>query len=101
MTPQDRTIGRAVGRVRNPLTAIRAFCVTCMGGYVNLIPACPAAKCPLYAYRFGKNPKARKRGRPFKIAQSTVSSPANSAILDPPGPGDIPVLETVGGMEDV
>lgn len=78
MTPQDRNIQRALARVHNPLTAIRAFCVTCMGGHLNLIPDCTAPKCPLFAYRMGKNPNAKVRGKFFLSGQSSPSSPANS-----------------------
>lgn len=83
MTPQDRNIERTLARVRNPLTAIRAFCATCMGGYVNLIPGCTAPKCPLYAYRAGKNPGAKARGRFFRPAPSSPSGPANSGARLP------------------
>lgn len=78
MTPQDRNIARALDRVRNPLTAIRAFCVTCMGGSANLIPSCTVSHCPLFTYRMGRNPKARKRGKPFEITRSNPSDSANS-----------------------
>ena len=83
MTPQDRNIERTLARVRNPLTAIRAFCVTCMGGYINLIPECTSPKCPLFAYRMGRNPNAKARGKLFQPAQSSPSSPANSEAQEP------------------
>lgn len=83
MTPQDRNIERALARVRNPLTAIRAFCVTCMGGYVNLVPNCTAPKCPLFAYRMGRNPNAKARGKFFQRAPSGSSNPANSGARLP------------------
>lgn len=78
MTPQDRNIERALARVRNPLTAIRAFCVTCMGGYVNFVSGCTATRCPLFTYRMGKNPQARKRGKPFETVQSDSFRGADS-----------------------
>lgn len=83
MTPQDRNIERVLARVHNPLTAIRAFCVTCMGGYVQLIETCPSPKCPLFAYRRGKNPNAKRRGKCFQIAQPSPSSPAISEGGEP------------------
>ncbi len=89
MTAQNRNVERALARVCNPLTAIRAFCIQCMGGYVNLIPDCPSLKCPLYAYRMGRNPKARERGRPFEIVESVARDPAISEVanreIDDPG----------------
>lgn len=77
-TPQDRNIEKALARVRSPLTAIRGFCVTCMGGYVQLIETCPSVKCPLFAYRRGSNPHAKPRGKGFEIVKSGPLEPANS-----------------------
>lgn len=78
MTPQDRNIERALKRVRNPLTAVRAFCVNCMGGYVNLVPGCTAPQCPLFAFRMGKNSKAKARGKSFKSGESRHANHAVS-----------------------
>ena len=41
------------------LKAIRKYCLWCMNGQANEIQLCPSMDCPLYQYRFGKNP-ARK-----------------------------------------
>lgn len=42
------------GRIRSPLTAIRAFCVLNEGG-PKMANACPNTTCPLWAFRTGKN----------------------------------------------
>lgn len=42
-------------RVKNPLTAIRAACVECMGGGVQEIASCASTGCPLHPFRMGKN----------------------------------------------
>lgn len=47
--------------IRNPVKAIRAFCVECCGGSSNEVKLCPATECQLYAFRFGKNPYRTKR----------------------------------------
>lgn len=78
MTPQDRNIAQALARVRNPLTAIRAFCVTCMGGYVAMVLDCTAPKCPLFVYRMGKNPRGKARGKTFQPIDSGAFCSANS-----------------------
>jgi hypothetical protein len=72
----DRVIQAYKDKIRSPSTAIRAFCVTCMGGYVRSVAKCTAIACPLYPFRFGtnpmhgrvgqKNPKAGKRLRTAK-----------------------------------
>lgn len=46
--------------VRSPLKAIRKFCVECMGGNRVEVKACTSPKCPLYAFRMGKNPYNKK-----------------------------------------
>lgn len=39
-----------------PLKAIRAKCVDCCCGSQYEVKLCPAEDCPLWPYRFGKNP---------------------------------------------
>lgn len=46
--------------IKNPVKAIRAFCLECLGTYEE-IKICSANKCPLYAFRFGKNPYRTER----------------------------------------
>jgi len=40
----------------SPLKAIRLKCLDCSCGSSNEVKLCPAEKCPLYPFRFGKNP---------------------------------------------
>ena len=42
--------------ITNPVKAIRAYCLNCVGGSSNEVKLCPADDCELYAFRFGKNP---------------------------------------------
>lgn len=44
-----------------PLKAIRAKCLDCSCYQINEIKLCATTKCPLYAYRMGKNPYRAKR----------------------------------------
>ena len=41
--------------------AIRAYCLDCCGDSANEVKLCPAKECPLWDFRFGKNPN-RPRG---------------------------------------
>lgn len=41
--------------------AIRLKCLDCSGGRTNEVRDCVATNCPLFPYRFGKNPKAAIR----------------------------------------
>lgn len=47
--------------ITNPVKAIRAFCLGCVGGNANEVKLCPAEDCELYPFRFGKNPYRTKR----------------------------------------
>ncbi len=39
-----------------PLKAIRAKCLDCSGSQPSQVRNCDISECPLYPYRFGKNP---------------------------------------------
>lgn len=45
----------------NPVKAIRKFCLECCGDSSAEVKTCSAPRCPLYAFRFGKNPYRKKR----------------------------------------
>ena len=47
--------------IKNPVKAIRAFCLECSGGSTSEVKCCPVEKCPLYPFRFGKNPYRQRR----------------------------------------
>ena len=40
----------------NPVKAIRAHCLDCCCGSSEEVKKCPVHYCPLYPFRFGKNP---------------------------------------------
>ena len=42
--------------IKSPTRAIRAKCLDCTYGSRKEVELCPARTCPLYAFRFGKNP---------------------------------------------
>jgi len=46
-----------------PMRAVRAKCLDCMCGSQNEVKLCPSEDCPLFLYRFGKNPARRGLGR--------------------------------------
>jgi hypothetical protein len=45
-----------------PLKAIRAKCLDCSAGQPSEIRNCVITICPLYPYRFGKNPNRKGIG---------------------------------------
>lgn len=42
--------------IRSPGRAIRAKCIDCSGGSSEEVKNCTVKDCPLYAFRFGRNP---------------------------------------------
>ena len=47
--------------ITNPVKAIRAYCMECSCGQTSEVKECPVVKCPLYPFRFGKNPYRQRR----------------------------------------
>lgn len=45
----------------NPVKVIRAYCLDCCLASSYEVALCPAANCPLWPFRFGKNPYRAKR----------------------------------------
>jgi len=50
-----------------PLKAIRQKCLDCAAGQPKEIRLCTIVKCPLYQYRFGKNPNRKGIGGQISI----------------------------------
>lgn len=50
-----------IGMEKNPVKAIRKFCLDCCGGSIIDVKLCNTTNCNLYAFRFGKNPYRAKR----------------------------------------
>ena len=48
-------------KLRNPVKAIRAFCLDCVGGNPNEVKLCTAPGCALYPFRLGRNPYRARR----------------------------------------
>ena len=48
--------GRVVDVKLTPLKAIRLHCLECMGWSWKEVELCTGKLCPLYPFRFGKNP---------------------------------------------
>lgn len=43
-----------------PLSAIKAFCISCLGDQPRLVKGCTAKSCPLYPYRTGHNTTSKR-----------------------------------------
>lgn len=71
--------GEVVEQPTSPVKAIRAFCMDCMGGSKTAdqgsIAACPSkGRCPLWPFRYGKNPFFESAPRVLTDEQRKVLS---------------------------
>lgn len=46
---------------KNPVKAIREFCLDCCGDSPSTVKDCTSVNCALYPFRLGKNPYRAKR----------------------------------------
>jgi hypothetical protein len=63
-----------------PMKAIRAKCLDCCGGQPSEVRKCPAIECPLYRYRFGRNPNRKGVGPKKHFNQKKDNSASNFCI---------------------
>ena len=63
-----------------PMKAIRAKCLDCCCGSSNEVRLCTIENCPLYSYRFGKNPN--RAGIGVQNMQSFPSTPNSAQDLE-------------------
>ena len=71
---EDRIIASYKDRINNPLTAIRAMCVECMGGGIKEVAECASVKCALHPFRMGKNTMHGKYGKPNPHAKKKAKA---------------------------
>lgn len=48
-------------QITNPIKAIKAYCLNCVGGQRSEVDLCPCTHCELHAFRTGVNPYRKKR----------------------------------------
>jgi len=53
------------------LSAIRAYCLECVNWSFEEVRECPSLLCPLYPFRFGKNPSRKGMGGNPKLARKS------------------------------
>jgi hypothetical protein len=79
---------RFTAGVTNRKTAIRAMCVTCMGGMVYEVAKCTSNTCPLFEYRMGENPNdARTIAAKLKREAEAAAKATPKAASKPPAAG--------------
>ena len=55
-------------KILTPVSAIRAQCLVCAKGKVRVVRKCEKQDCPLFHYRFGRNPARKGIGGPRRAA---------------------------------
>lgn len=63
---------------RNPVKVIRDKCLDCTCGSSKKVELCPIRKCPLWPFRFGKNPYREKREVSEEARQAARERLANA-----------------------
>jgi len=48
--------------ILSPVLSIRAKCIDCCCGQRKEVAVCDLVECPLFPYRFGKNPNRKGKG---------------------------------------
>jgi len=61
-----------------PIKAIRAKCLDCSAGQPSEVRFCPVTDCPIFIYRFGKNPN--RKGIGHKISAFSENLPTQVKI---------------------
>ena len=74
-----------IAKQLTPVKAIRAFCLDCVGNNVREVRLCPSTKCPLYPFRFGKNPFSNHKGNPDSLPHKTVENEQTGASIEQDG----------------
>ena len=67
------------GKKLTPTKSIREYCLDCSNGSSHEVKFCPAKECPLYPYRFGKNPNIKlseetKRKRAQQLKKNRLNA---------------------------
>lgn len=47
--------------ITNPVKAIQAYCLNCVGNQKQEVILCPSKDCNLYPFRLGTNPYRKKK----------------------------------------
>lgn len=55
-------------KTTSPIRAVRLKCLDCTCGSAKEIEACPIKACPLWAFRFGKNPYRKPQSEERRAA---------------------------------
>lgn len=99
MTQRDKS-----KKHKTPVKAIRDMCTQCMGGrdsegYCSRIKECASVECPIFAFRFGKDPYRRQnlsddQRKRMANRMSKVNLTRRMVGKNPPNLNDIDATDT-------
>lgn len=84
-----------------PMKAIRAKCLDCCCGSSNEVRLCSIEKCPLYPYRFGKNPNRTGIGNHNAMFSSQSPNSTQDSEEEPSGEYTSTTPDTSGAESPV
>ena len=64
----------------SPLKAIREKCLDCSNGSYKEVELCPIDYCPIYPFRFGKNPNMRRELTEDQLVELRNRAQANLVL---------------------
>lgn len=76
-------LDRYRGRIRNRATAIRAFCMYCMGGYRKYVADCQSVDCALHGFRMGGDPHRKARAEARALAEQNGEAIPDDDAAEP------------------
>lgn len=76
----DAIRSRYRSKITNRKSAIRAFCVECMGGMVYEVAKCLSKDCALFPYRMGEDPNDARTIAAKKKREEAVSAPSTTRV---------------------
>lgn len=89
--------------ILSPMKAIRAKCLECCDGSSIEVNACVVYDCPLFQYRFGRNPKrtgiGNKGGNIESLARAREAMRARKAKEDKQSGGSVLEFKGYSDME--
>jgi hypothetical protein len=78
----DIKMSHIAGKVKSPLKAIRAHCLSCCAGCPGEVRLCTVTRCDLYTYRLGTNPNRAGIGRKIPTKQGVSEQDGTGLSVD-------------------
>ena len=71
-----------MAEIKSPAKAIRAYCLECTGNQPSEVRNCVIKRCPLYPFRYGKNPFHAKSNKLLAMREEMAESAQDGTKTD-------------------